>query len=252
MHQELSYLAIDKQILDFPAHFHETYCISLILSGIEQLNLNGQSHFAEAGSVTITHPYEVHSQPLISKDHEASFITIYISEDMMHFYGQGDKSTFIQRRIDCEKVRKSLLNLRGSMDAGIDNQNALRSFISSLNPFMDSKPFSEITQTSKWIGETKSFISHHINEKISLDELARISNLNKFGFSKEFKSQTGMSPINYVLMKKIFAAKDQINKESNLTSIAYDFDFTDMAHFSNTFKRFVGLSPKNYKATLTN
>jgi AraC-like DNA-binding protein len=77
-----------------------------------------------------------------------------------------------------------------------------------------------------------------------------MANINKFGFSRKFKALTGMTPMNYILMHKIFSSKKLINKNSELTDIAYDYNFTDMAHFSKTFKRYVGLSPKNYQESL--
>ena len=59
-----------------------------------------------------------------------------------------------------------------------------------------------------------------------------------------------MSPINYVLMKKVFAAKKQISADTELIGIAYDFSFADQAHFSKTFKKFIGISPNSYKKML--
>lgn len=250
MHQkELSYLALEKQETDFPAHFHETYCISLICSGIEQLEINEQSHFAEAGSITVTHPYEVHSQPVINREQGSGFITIYLSEDLMRFYTEHKQSLFLDRRIINADANKALLHLKRSIDSQAKPEDAIRALIQALRPFATDKPFYEEPQ-SPWLMEVKSFISNYIYDKIQLDELAHIANLNKFGFSKTFKKETGMSPMSYVLMQKVFAAKDQIAADSNLTSIAYQFDFADMAHFSNTFKRFVGISPKEYKSRL--
>ncbi len=82
---------------------------------------------------------------------------------------------------------------------------------------------------------------------MTLDQLAKIANINKFGFAKKFKLSTGMSPANYILMKKIFASKELIDKNTELTQLAFEFDFSDLAHFSKTFKRFVGLAPRKYQ-----
>lgn len=246
----LSYLALEKQKTDFPAHFHETYCISLILGGVERLDINGQSHFSESGSITVTHPYEVHAQPVASKESGAGFITIYLSPDLMKFYSQNNNSSFVNRRINDSFARKSLIALKTSIENQRHTEEALERFIQSLSPHMSNEAFQNSDIPSFWIHDVKEFIDHNITGKILLDELARVANLNKFGFGKAFKAQTGMSPMNYVLMQKVFAAKKHICYDSNLTSIAYQFDFTDMAHFSNTFKRFVGISPKEYKTRL--
>ncbi len=56
-----------------------------------------------------------------------------------------------------------------------------------------------------------------------------------------------MTPMNYVLMRKIFSSKKYIKSNIELTEIAYKYNFTDIAHFSKTFKRFIGISPKLYQ-----
>ena len=98
--------------------------------------------------------------------------------------------------------------------------------------------------------QINNYIETHIYDKFSLNELSKIANINKFGFAKKFKASTGMTPINYILMKKVFSSKKLINTKTELTTIAYQYNFTDLAHFSNTFKRFVGISPKNYQQSI--
>lgn len=59
-----------------------------------------------------------------------------------------------------------------------------------------------------------------------------------------------MTPMNYVLMKKVFSSKKDIHSNSELTEVAYRYNFTDMAHYSKTFKRFIGISPKKYRESI--
>ena len=77
-----------------------------------------------------------------------------------------------------------------------------------------------------------------------------MANINKYGFAKKFKVSKGMTPMNYIIMRKIFSSKRLINPSSELTEIAYQYNFTDMAHFSKTFKRFIGISPKKYQESI--
>ncbi len=59
-----------------------------------------------------------------------------------------------------------------------------------------------------------------------------------------------MSPMSYVLMKKVFAAKAKIHAGCDLTDLAYVYNFTDISHFSNSFKKYIGISPKAYRDQL--
>jgi AraC-like DNA-binding protein len=53
--------------------------------------------------------------------------------------------------------------------------------------------------------------------------------------------------MNYVLMRKVFAAKEQITRTTDLTGLAYNYQFADLPHFSHTFKKYVGVSPNDFK-----
>lgn len=74
----LEYINIVNQKVEFPKHFHETFCISLIHEGIEQIDFAEYSLFSQTGSISITNPYEVHSNPIYANDHPLSFDTIYL------------------------------------------------------------------------------------------------------------------------------------------------------------------------------
>ncbi|SHF84784.1 AraC-type DNA-binding protein [Leeuwenhoekiella marinoflava DSM 3653] len=93
-------------------------------------------------------------------------------------------------------------------------------------------------------------IEDNIYNKFCLDELSKMANINKYGFVKKFKTSTGMTPMNYILMKKIFSCKTFIEPNSELTELAYLYNFSDLAHFSKTFKRYIGISPKKFQANL--
>jgi len=74
--------------------------------------------------------------------------------------------------------------------------------------------------------------------------------MDKFNFAKAFRAKYGMSPINYVIMKKVFKTKALITENTNLSQLAYQFEFADQAHFSKQFKRYIGVSPREYKKQL--
>ena len=94
------------------------------------------------------------------------------------------------------------------------------------------------------------YIEQNLKDKISLDLLAGVSNLSKFEFSRRFKYQIGTSPMMYVQKMKILSARDQIFSDTNITQLAYEYNFTDISHFSKYFKKHIGVSPMKYKLKL--
>ena len=245
----LEYITIENQTTSFPKHFHETFCISLIHKGIEQIDFENQSLFTEAGSISITNPYEVHSNPLIDNDSYLKFDTIYIPNDVMKNLLNGKNIKFINRQITSNKANKLFLKLKKALATKNDEKIELylSEFINTLKLYSQENKSEYSGLNFNNYHQISNYIENHIYDKFSLDELSKIVNINKFGFTKKFKALTGMTPMNYVLMRKIFSSKTSIKSNLELTEIAYQYNFTDMAHFSKTFKRFIGISPKKYK-----
>ena len=67
-------------------------------------------------------------------------------------------------------------------------------------------------------------------------------------FNRICKTWLGVTHNEYLMHKKFRSAMYTIHQgEAPLTEIAYNFGFFDQAHFSKTFKRFSGMSPREYK-----
>lgn len=244
----LEMLALDQQQTAFPSHYHDTFCISLVREGMEILDVDGVKLHTEKGQVSITNPYEVHANPLVDTAVPTAFDTLYLSQDVVDHYWGSKNVHFHKRQLSDPQLVAAFSWLKETMQQsdGTAVESAVAGFVTALKPHQTSLPDIEHRPIgTKW-KEITLFIQHHLREKISLDQLAHFANMDKFHFAKTFKVRFGMSPMNYILMQKIFAAKALISQDNNLTEVAYQFGFADQAHFSKTFKRFIGLSPRSY------
>lgn len=247
-------LSIKHQKKDFPKHFHETFCVSLVEQGIEVTDTNDTIMYSEKGSISIANPYEVHANPILNKDIPISFTTLYVPQDLVNYCLKEKNVSFQNSQLFQPLLIPLFYEVKNSLESNSPNliQKNLSNLLHSLAKSTSINSNNENTSTigfSKW-QEIILFIDHNLEEKLSVDGLAYFMNMEKFGFARQFRSKFGMSPINYVLMKKIFAAKKQITAHSELITLAYQFGFADQAHFSKTFKRFIGIAPNEYKKTL--
>lgn len=246
----LELLSLDQQKSPFPSHYHDTFCISLVREGMEILAINDQCLHTEKGQISITNPYEVHANPLVDSVSQTSFDTLYLSQDVMDHFGGGSNLRFHQRQFSDQQLITRFLDLKGNLESGDDAgvEVALADFITLLGPYQSiAREDQMISMGNQW-EEITAYIQYHLESKISLKELAGFANMEKFHFAKTFKSRFGLSPLNFVLMQKVFAAKALISVDTNFTALAYQFGFADQAHFSKTFKRFIGLSPRAYRS----
>ncbi|GLO62845.1 AraC family transcriptional regulator [Vibrio sp. MACH09] len=92
------------------------------------------------------------------------------------------------------------------------------------------------------------YIETHISKKISVLQLAGSVFLGESQFHTLFKEQSGITPHQYVLTKRIDMAKTLIEQgKLSLSHIADLTGFTGQSTFTHAFSRLQGLSPSQYK-----
>lgn len=102
------------------------------------------------------------------------------------------------------------------------------------------------------IGKITAYMEEHYKEKISLDQIADNMYLSSYYISKLFKSETGDTPINYLISLRMRKAKEMLDQQPDrsIQSVAADVGYEDAYHFSKLFKKYYGISPLYYKARL--
>ena len=98
----------------------------------------------------------------------------------------------------------------------------------------------------------KEIIEAHIFSDLTNAELASLTHRSLTSFKREFKLIYGDSPTNFIMNRRIEAAKEKllVSKES-ITEIAFECGFKDLSHFSKLFKQKVNLSPSVFRETNT-
>ncbi len=100
----------------------------------------------------------------------------------------------------------------------------------------------------KEILKAQEFIEQHIHEKISTDELAKISLIGRRTFERRFKLATNNSVLEYIQRVKVEAAKRQFEtSRKNIHEVMYDVGYTDTKAFRDLFKKLTGLTPIEYR-----
>ncbi|MFP7298951.1 helix-turn-helix domain-containing protein [Neobacillus niacini] len=106
-------------------------------------------------------------------------------------------------------------------------------------------------QFSAPIYACQNYIFTHLYEDITLNQLAEIAAMSPSYLSALFKQEVGISISGYIQRAKINEAKNLITYTSHsLTEISSLLNFHDQSYFTKIFKKFAGVTPKQFKSRL--
>jgi len=109
--------------------------------------------------------------------------------------------------------------------------------------------FEEIT-TDEGIQKCTDYIAQYCTEDLSVKQAADQINLSVPYFSRIFKQETGRSFVEYVTFVRMQRAVWLLRHTNHTIEwIAEELGYNTPNYFSGTFKKYVGLSPRDYRAT---
>ncbi len=192
-------------------------------------------------------------------------------EDPMHFYGvHFDFAHLIINNSSCWNVMKGE-RLRIEAVSQTNNGYILVDIFKKLNMYWKNKfpgyelicrallqqlifevlednrakSFNYVTYTR--VEKIVDYIQQNFQKKITLEELAEISELTPTYLSKVFRKITGYTVVGFINRLKVDKAKELIIEGNNkIKEIAHLSGFEDEFYFSRVFKKLEGVSPSTY------
>jgi AraC-like DNA-binding protein/ActR/RegA family two-component response regulator len=93
-----------------------------------------------------------------------------------------------------------------------------------------------------------NYVEKNLHEKIQQTIVAEICGLSSCQLSRKFKQLYGITFQEFILRRRVNEAlRLLINPNAAVTDVAYTVGFNDSAHFTRTFRRYIGKSPSEYK-----
>lgn len=91
-------------------------------------------------------------------------------------------------------------------------------------------------------------INKHLYDKIKLEDLAKHVGMSMSSLYRLFKTELGISPMEYLILAKIKRAKHFLSQQHlYIKNIAFEVGFEDPNYFNRIFKKYEGITPKQYQ-----
>lgn len=107
---------------------------------------------------------------------------------------------------------------------------------------------SEQNFTNATFMKLMKYVNENYRSEISLTGAAQVLNMNSNYISQLFKKETGITFVHYITQRRLDDAKELLTTTKKpLTDIALEVGFNDTFHFIKTFKKFIGMTPGQYR-----
>ena len=96
---------------------------------------------------------------------------------------------------------------------------------------------------------TTEYIEAHLEEALSLTDIAAVAQTSPDHFARLFRHATGRTPHQYIIMCRIERAKRLLVETTlPIIDISRQVGFTDQSYFTAVFRKHVSTTPKAYRA----
>ncbi len=259
----------------FWEHQHTEFEISVIISGSGIYRINGRDYEFEKGDVFILGSDELHCFTDIFYDEKFEILSIKIeprflwadrslnnSEILKVFYARNEhfKNRLDRKNPATAQIREKIFEVerefeKKDFEYALSVKLLILEILIMLAREYDyvKKDGSQMHQKEvlKQLEAAMKYIDEHIGEKITLDMLAKTAFMNRSYFSTVFKKFNGISPWEYITIKRVEQAIFLVKtSDFTKTEIAARCGFSGMANFYKAFKKVTGKVPSDFEEQL--
>ena len=243
----------------FPNHFHEYYVVGFVEGGRRHLWCKDREYDLSAGDLILFNPRDNHyCAPLNGEilDYRA----VNINPDVMKKFTREITGQEYMPRFTCNVVYQSdITQSLGNLYKAIVERAPRLAREEALFFLLEqvlleySAPFDEagITEPGPQIQTLCTYMEEHFSENITLDDLLSMTSFGKSYLLRAFTRQVGVSPYRYLQTIRLDRAKQFLQEGVPPIDAAMMAGFSDQSHFTNFFKEFIGLTPKQYQRIFT-
>lgn len=238
---------------DFSRHTHRTLCIGVIEDGMRTLLCRGNEYKVIPGQIFLIPPNEAHSCRPALESH--TYRLLLLSSDVLRMILPNfdeENNVFYRLVLEDKDLFEQLLKLHlilDSSETSFIKQSLVVSVVGDVvEQCVDRQHNLKIRHKQhESIKRAQEYIEEHYEENFSLDDIAAHVYLSPYYLIRVFSRIIGIPPHIYQQQVRIRHAKEMLIHGFSLAEVATRTGFADQSHFSNVFKKIVGVTPGGYQ-----
>ncbi len=231
----------------YEPHFHGNLELIYVSKGKMQLIINGISQELEPGDLYLIFPYTIHSF-YIDKDTTA-WVGVFSGDFVNSFYSKN--YFLVYKKFRCEKSVEDFL-VKHLFYQGTPDKYMLKACLYMVcNECVKNAQKEERNHHSGFREKVIRYISEHMNEELSMQQLAQDLNYEYHYFSYLFQQCFSIHFKSFLNMLRFEQACKLLSDDScKITKICDECGFGSLRNFNRVFKALSGFTPSEYRKTI--
>ncbi len=262
---DMNYKTLLSHSSSLKEHFHNGYEIIFIEKGKSKFTIEDNLYEYEKNTILFLNHLEEHKMDLLEIPY-SRYIIIVDDNYLDNYLGNHKLLSVFKNRAskyrpgfkineeDVDYVMKVLVSLN---DIFIGKKELWEiEFISLFASFMvflyrnytSCFPHRSIDDKSKRILDIQQYIDRYFKDNLTLESVADRFFISKYYLAHSFKDITGFTFKQYILLKRIAHAKNQLYfTDKSITDIAIESGFNSQSNFIRIFKKKEGITPLQFR-----
>jgi AraC family transcriptional regulator len=242
-----------------PAHTHPAYSFVVSFDDFCQVKVDGTVRRSEPGTFSAFSPGVPHQE--LPMETPARYVAVMIRPQ---FFDQQwvayGRSTQVLRGETFASTPRLLAALREFMAEFEERGPGHEAMLAATGQKLTHLIIRQIVATPKQdekvdfrmaANEVVEFMHTHLQERITLTELARVGRLSVSRFARVFKEEVGVAPIEYLQELRLSRAKRLLrDTEQTITEVALGCGFNSSSYFCRCFQSRFSSSPSAFRKAM--
>jgi AraC-like DNA-binding protein len=226
----------------FPLHVNEGLGVCLKIGKGHGVRSDGRALSYPENSLCVRHPGCVWSSDVAA----VGFVSIDIAAGLLP-QGIGYRPMKFMAATELPDLRRLAREL-GEHPSPFRRDEALAELIGALfeRDALVAETLEEGSTQSHAVLRARDYLAAMVERNPSLDELAHLTEMNKFVLLRHFKRRFGTTPHHYLISLRVERARVLLARGIPPIAVAATLGFADQGHFGRHFKRIVGVAPAEF------
>lgn len=260
-----------KDIKNFLSHWHEEIEITYIEDGVGQYSIDMTDYEVCKGDIVIIKPNIIHAGEMKHGEVFTTNVYVFDVSTICHSSFINDINTFItpikRGEVDIppiikpgdnmyDELKQCLMNIKECItDKKLAYELEVKEYLLHFfvllyrGSYIKRNNISQLYHKNEYnIKKAINYIEKNYKNKITIDELAKISGFSTCYFMNIFKKYTGISCVTFINHFRLdIAAQKLVDTDEPVLNIALSCGFNNISFFNRAFKKYFDKTPKEYR-----